>query len=228
MSHVLIADDDIELCELLCQYLQTEGFTVSAVHNGQEVITAFKNKTFDLLILDVMLPQLTGFEVLRELRKNSKVPVLMLTARGDDIDRIIGLEMGADDYLPKPCNPRELVARMRAILRRTQQSHDTPAEILTVGNISLDLGKHIAHLEGQELFITSTEFNILAMLLRNAGKVVSKEELNEKALGRKLTAFDRSMDMHVSNIRKKLGPHANGKTRIKTIRGIGYQYILPD
>lgn len=230
MQHILIADDDIELCELLSEYLQTEGFHVTPVHDGQAVIHAFQEKSFDLLILDVMLPQLTGFEVLRELRHKSKIPVLMLTARGDDIDRIVGLEMGADDYLPKPCNPRELVARMRAILRRTQQAiTDTTAqEALTVGDISLDLGKHIARLNAQEIFVTSTEFSILNILLRQAGKVVTKEELNEKALGRKLTAFDRSMDMHVSNLRKKLGPHENGKIRIKTIRGIGYQYILPD
>lgn len=227
MQHILLADDDIELCELLSEYLQGESFSVTAVHNGQDVIDTLKREIFDLIILDVMLPQLTGFEVLRQLRQESKIPVLMLTARGEDIDRIVGLEMGADDYLPKPCNPRELVARMRAILRRAEKTTPATNETLTLGDVTIDIGKHIAKLNNQDLFITSTEFSILVILLRQAGKVVTKEELNEKALGRKLTAYDRSMDMHVSNLRKKLGPHANGSMRIKTIRGMGYQYILP-
>jgi two-component system response regulator CpxR len=230
MTHILLADDDVELCELITEYLQAEGFQITAVNDGEEALKTVKDTAFDLIILDVMLPKLTGFEVLAKLREHYKIPVLMLTARGSDVDRIVGLEMGADDYLPKPCNPRELVARIRAILRRTRDT--TPvsvsdSEALTVGDLTLHIGKHQTLLNGQEIILTSTEFSVLAVLLAQAGKVVNKEQLNEKALGRKLTAYDRSMDMHVSNLRKKLGPHSNGKARIKTIRGMGYQYILP-
>jgi len=229
MAHILLADDDVELCELITEYLQAESFQITAVNDGEEALKALKNNHFSLLILDVMLPKLTGFEVLAKLRQHYKIPVLMLTARGADIDRIIGLEMGADDYLPKPCNPRELVARIRAILRRTQEPVlINEPDTLTVGNLTLHIGKHQALLNGSEIMLTSTEFSILSTLLAFAGKVVNKEQLNEKALGRKLTAYDRSMDMHVSNLRKKLGPHNNGKARIKTIRGMGYQYILPE
>lgn len=228
MPHILLADDDVELCDLLAQYLTAEGFEVAAVHDGQQAISALQSSSYDLLILDVMLPLLTGFEVLRQLREHSKVPVLMLTARGEDVDRIVGLEMGADDYLPKPCNPRELVARMRAILRRSQKNVIKESDIITVGDVSIDLGKHQIELDGKELSVTSTEFMILALLLRHAGSVVNKDLLSEKALGRKLTPFDRSLDMHVSNLRKKLGPYANKKSRIKTIRAVGYQYILPN
>lgn len=228
MPHILLADDDVELCDLLAQYLTAEGFEVTAVHDGQQAIAALQSSSYDLLILDVMLPLLTGFEVLRQLREHSKVPVLMLTARGEDVDRIVGLEMGADDYLPKPCNPRELVARMRAILRRSQKNVIKESDIITVGDVSIDLGKHLIELDGKELSVTSTEFMILALLLRHAGSVVNKDLLSEKALGRKLTPFDRSLDMHVSNLRKKLGPYANKKSRIKTIRAVGYQYILPN
>jgi two-component system, OmpR family, response regulator CpxR len=227
MASILLADDDVELCELLAQYLKAEGFEVTAVHDGQQAIDALRKASYDLLILDVMLPQLTGFEVLRQLREQSKLPVLMLTARGEDVDRIVGLEMGADDYLSKPCNPRELVARMRAILRRTQKPVVQENEIIRLGDVMLDLGKHRLEVKDQEMLVTSTEFTILALLLRNAGTVVNKDLLSEKALGRKLTAFDRSLDMHVSNLRKKLGPYPNKKSRIKTIRGVGYQYILP-
>ena len=227
MPTILLADDDIELCDLLTEYLQTEGFEITAVHNGQEDITAAQSASFDLIILDVMLPGLTGFEVLRELRQHIKIPVLMLTARGADIDRIVGLEMGADDYIPKPCNPRELVARIRAILRRTQTVTTAPqeTEVVVVGDITLHLGQRLALLNNEEVVLTSTEFSVLTVLLRQAGSVVSKDALSEKALGRKLTAYDRSMDMHVSNLRKKLGTYANGKARIKTIRGVGYQYL---
>lgn len=227
MQSILLADDDVELCELLAQYLTAEGFEITAVHDGQQAIEALRKASYDLLILDVMLPQLTGFEVLRQLREQSKLPVLMLTARGEDVDRIVGLEMGADDYLAKPCNPRELVARMRAILRRTQKPLTQENEIIQLDDVKIDLGKHRLEVRGEEMLVTSTEFTILALLLRNAGTVVNKDLLSEKALGRKLTAFDRSLDMHVSNLRKKLGPYAHKKSRIKTIRGVGYQYILP-
>lgn len=229
MSPILLADDDVELCELISEYLQAEGFFITAVHDGEAAMNILKNQTFDLIILDVMLPKLNGFEVLSKLRQQYKIPVLMLTARGADVDRIVGLEMGADDYLPKPCNPRELVARIRAILRRTHQpAPHYETEILTAGDLTLHLGKYQTLLNGQEIILTSTEFSVLSTLLSQAGKVVNKELLNEKALGRKLTAYDRSMDMHVSNLRKKLGSHNNGKSRIKTIRGVGYQYILPE
>lgn len=224
MTNLLLAEDDVELCELLIDYLKPEGFTIFTAHDGQAALEAAQKNSFDLIILDVMLPKFTGFEVLSRLRQHNKTPVLMLTARGSDVDRIVGLEMGADDYLPKPCNPRELVARIRAILRR---AHTQDSERLEVGDLHLNLGKHEVMLDGQEIELTTTEFSVLAGLLRHAGKMVSKEMLTESALGRKLSAYDRSMDMHVSNLRKKLGPYNDGKTRIKTIRGQGYQYIMP-
>ena len=229
MDTILLADDDIELCEMLKQYLETEGFQVGMAHNGKDSLQQALSGKFDLMVLDVMMPQLNGLDVLRKLRKNSLLPVLMLTARSEDVDSIIGLEVGADDYLPKPCNPRVLVARIRALLRRAQ-SHkqnesavDEP-ETLTVDDLVIHTGSRDVFLDGSPVAMTSTEYSVLKVLLRAAGHVVSKSDLSEQALGRALSRYDRSIDMHVSNLRRKLGPDTKGEERIKTVRGIGYQY----
>ncbi len=217
-------DDDTELCELLTEYLAAEGFAVEAVHDGELGVKRATNEPFALLILDVMLPKLDGFAVLKRIRSVSHVPTLMLTARGDDTDRIVGLESGADDYLAKPFNPRELLARVRAILRRTKP--ELLAETLTVGDVELDFGARSARKAGQPVAVTSVEFDLLTQLLQHAGQIVSRDDLSLHALGRPFHPLDRSVDMHVSNLRKKLGPHADGSERIKSVRGIGYLYTL--
>ena len=222
-SHILIIDDDTELTDLLMQYLEPEGFNVSCVHDGESGVKHALNKSFDAIILDVMLPKLNGFEVLKAVREHSDTPVLMLTARGDDIDRIVGLEIGADDYLPKPCNPRELVARLRAILRRTQKN-PIHKPIIEQHNILVDCAKRLVTLHGHELELTNAEFNILEMLIKSPGQAFSKEELTEYALGRKFTAYDRSIDVHISNLRNKLGDNPSGEELIKTVRGFGYLF----
>jgi two-component system response regulator CpxR len=227
---ILLADDDVELCELLSEYLADEGFSVDAVHDGESAVESGAAGTHAVIVLDVMMPRLNGFDALRELRKLTQTPVLMLTARGDDVDRIVGLEMGADDYLPKPCNPRELVARLRAILRRARPwpSPEGVSETLGAGDLVLRPETREAFLAELPLSLTSAEFNVIEALVRSAGRVVSKEELSEQALGRKLERYDRSIDVHVSNLRKKLGSGADGKTRIKTVRGRGYLYVHTD
>lgn len=225
MNRVLIIDDDEELCELVAEYLTVEGFNVEAVHDGQIGLATALNGEFDLAILDVMLPKINGFDVLRELRKESKLPVLMLTARGEDMERIVGLEIGADDYLPKPFNPRELVARLRAILRRADMSDDTAeADKLGVDDVEVQLSARSARRSGLDLALTSVEFDLLATLLKQAGEVVKKEDLSREVLGRDLSPFDRSLDMHISNLRKKLGDRDSGEEIIKTIRSVGYIY----
>ncbi len=218
---ILIIDDDQELCALLEDFLQLEGFNTSAIHDGADAIEACKGREFDAIVLDVMLPRVQGFEVLRRLRQFSTTPVIMLTARGEDTDRIVGLEMGADDYLPKPCNPRELAARLRAILRRTEKSADREASHLAVDGLTASTTERKVEMNGEEIKLTTAEFNILVVLLRHAGEVVNKEMLSQQALGRALTAYDRSIDVHVSNLRKKL--KATERELIKNIRGIGYQ-----
>jgi len=222
-SHVLIIDDDVELTELLVEYLEQERFKITCVHDGETGIKRALNQPFDAIILDVMLPKLNGFEVLRGIREHLNIPVLMLTARGDDIDRIVGLEIGADDYLPKPCNPRELVARLKAILRRTQK---TPVHKPTIEchDIVVDCSKRIVLVAGQSLELTNAEFNILEMLVKSPGQAFSKEELTEYALGRKYTAYDRSIDVHISNLRNKIGDNNPDKELIKTVRGFGYMF----
>ncbi|WP_131783412.1 two-component system response regulator CpxR [Legionella gresilensis] len=222
-SNILIVDDDIELTDLLEQYLEPEGFNVICVHDGESAVKKALNQTFDAIILDVMLPRLNGFEVLKAIREHLETPVLMLTARGDDIDRIVGLEIGADDYLPKPCNPRELVARLRAILRRTQK---IPAQrpIIELHDIVVDCSKRLATHHGQPMELTNAEFNILEMLIKSPGQAFSKEELTEYALGRKYTAYDRSIDVHISNLRNKLGDNDQGEPLVKTVRGFGYMF----
>ena len=230
MNQLLLIDDDNELCAMLAEYLAAEDFTVDMAHDGDKGLELAKQQAYDAIILDVMLPGLNGFDVLRELRQQQQTPVLMLTARGDDIDSIVGLELGADDYLPKPCNPRVLVARLRAILRRHHpgaSDHSDLGESLSIGDLVVEPGTRSARLRGVSLTLTSTEYSILEILVRNAGKVVSKETLYEQALGRPMARYDRSIDMHVSSLRKKLGSFDDMQSPIQTVRGQGYQYLLP-
>jgi two-component system response regulator CpxR len=228
MDRILIIDDDEELCELVSEYLTVEGFTVESVNDGESGLARALEGEYDMVILDVMLPKMNGFDVLRNLRSSSKLPVLMLTARGDDMERIVGLEIGADDYLAKPFNPRELVARLRAILRRSEQpaAEDKAAEKVTVGDLELSRSSRTAWIEGEEVPLTSVEFDLLANLVAEAGHVVRKDDLSETVLERKLSPYDRSLDMHISNLRKKLGPRPDGSDRIKTIRSVGYIYTV--
>jgi two-component system response regulator CpxR len=226
MNKILIIDDDIDLCDLLRDYLTPEGFEVETVHSGLVGCDRVLSGIYSLVVLDVMLPGINGFEVLRRIRAASRIPVLMLTARGEDVDRIVGLEIGADDYLPKPFNPRELVARIRAVLRRVESPPAPQADPgrLVVGDLELVPGTRTVLRSGEKVDLTSVEFAILETLLRLAGQVVSRDDLVKKALGRELTAYDRSIDVHVSSLRKKLGQRADEGERIKTVRNIGYQY----
>jgi two-component system, OmpR family, response regulator CpxR len=219
---VLIIDDDAELCCLLREFLEREGFQVDFEHDGPAGLARALRDDHALVILDVMLPGLDGFEILRRLRRKSRVPVLMLTARGDDVDRIVGLDLGADDYLPKPFNPRELAARMRAILRRVEMQKAAPAPPIEVDGVVLDPSTREVRDEGRRVEVTTFEFDILESLMRAAGRVVSRDELMERLYNRKATPFDRSIDMHISHLRRKL--EAPGKTRIVTVRGAGYQF----
>lgn len=221
---VLLADDDEELCEMLGAYLRREGFEVDAANDGEAALDRALSGSYDLIVLDVMMPKRDGFDVLRRLRRESLVPVLMLTARGSDVDSIVGLELGADDYLPKPCNPRVLTARMRAVLRRAGAEAEEDGGDLQVGDLELRRAARRVRRGGEAVELTSTEFSVLAVLLHSAGRVVSKEALSEQALGRKLTRYDRSLDMHISNLRRKLGPLPDGEERIETVRGVGYIY----
>ncbi|MBK9152693.1 MAG: response regulator transcription factor [Chloracidobacterium sp.] len=228
MNRVLIIDDDEELCELVSEYLNVEGFETECVHDGETGLKQANTGAYDMAILDVMLPKMNGFEVLRNLREDSTLPVLMLTARGEDMERIVGLETGADDYLPKPFNPRELVARLRAILRRVGKGEgdDGVPEKIQVDDLEVSAAARSARLNGNEIGLTSVEFDLLLALVRDAGKIVKKEDLSEKVLERSLSPYDRSLDMHVSNLRKKLGPRGDGGERIKTVRSVGYIYTL--
>jgi two-component system response regulator CpxR len=230
MAHLLLADDDVELSEMLADYLGGEGFTVDVAHDGDEALRLARTWPYDLLVLDVMMPKRNGFDVLRELRATSALPVLMLTARGEDVDSVVGLELGADDYLAKPCNPRVLVAHIRAILRRAETQVEAPGgapapDRISIADITLHTGTRTVTRNGQPVAMTSTEFGVLAVLMREAGNVVSKQALSEQALGRKFGRYDRGLDMHVSNLRRKLGPLPDGAERIKTVRGVGYQYL---
>ncbi len=233
MNRILVIDDDAELCELLADYLSPEGFSVETANDGRSGAERALSGELALVVLDVMLPEMNGFEVLRRIREHSRVPVLMLTARGDDVDRIVGLEMGADDYLPKPFNPRELVARIRAIQRRTEASAQregqavATVEPLAVGDVELDPGTRSVRRSGEAVELTAVEFSLLEILLRRAGQVVEREELVRTVLGRRLSPYDRSIDVHVSSLRRKLGHEVAGMERIKTVRGVGYQYALP-
>jgi DNA-binding response OmpR family regulator len=220
MNPLLIIDDDTELCALLTERLAQEGFVLHAVHDGRDGLERAGSGRYSLVILDVMLPRMGGMEVLRALRMRSAAPVLMLTARGDDIDRIIGLEVGADDYLPKPFNPRELVARIRAILRRLDERR-AETNSFSAGDITIDIALREAWAAGKSVQLTTVEFALLEALVRNVGRALTRDYLTDVALGRKLGIFDRTIDVHISNLRKKLDSHG-GVERIKTIRGSGY------
>jgi DNA-binding response OmpR family regulator len=230
MDRILVIDDDAELCSLVGEYLESEGFHVEAVYDGERGLEQAAKGEYVLVVLDVMLPGINGFEVLRRLRGTSRVPVLLLTARGEDVDRIVGLEIGADDYLPKPFNPRELVARIRAVLRRTREAKPAGSavpEIVRVGDIELDPATRVVRRAGKPVDLTSVEFGLLEALLREAGRVITRERLAAVVLSRKFSPFDRSIDMHVSKVRKKLGDVDGENEHIKTVRGVGYIFALP-
>jgi len=227
MDRILVIDDDVELCGLVTEYLEPEGFQVEAVHDGEQGLERALTGDHLLVVLDVMLPKMNGFDVLRRMRATSRMPVLLLTARGEDVDRIVGLEIGADDYLPKPFNPRELVARIRAVLRRTRAAEGSPGDVLRVGNVELNPATRSVLQDGNNVELTSVEFNLLQVLLQEAGQVVSRERLVDTVLGRKFSPFDRSIDMHVSKVRKKLGDTDGGSDYIKTVRGVGYIFTRP-
>lgn len=224
MTHILLIDDDTDLSAMLGEYLSVERFIVDHAYDGRQGLKKTLTGKYDLVVLDVMMPELDGFEVLRRIRSESSVPVIMLTAKDDNIDRIVGLEIGADDYLPKPFNPRELLARLRAVLRRTQtnreQEHHNP--VAQIGVLEVNSFKRTASINGRALDLTSAEFNLLHTLVKQAGKIVSKDTLTKKGLGRGLEKYDRSVDMHMSNLRKKMALHNLG-SMIITVRGQGYQ-----
>ncbi|MEM9183512.1 MAG: response regulator transcription factor [Pseudomonadota bacterium] len=220
-SQILIIDDDQELCAMLSEFLAPDSLEVSAVHSGEDGLEALKEADFDLVILDIMLPGINGTEVLKQLRQGSDIPVVMLTARGDDVDRILGLEFGADDYLPKPFNPRELTARIKAILRRARQApeRDEPA---SVGELEVDLGTRRVSANGELIRLTGAEFELLKCLLETPSEVVSKDDLSQRALGRKNLPYDRSIDTHISNLRRKLSAAGVDNPQIMSRRGMGY------
>ena len=226
MDRVLVVDDDAELCHLVTRYLAHEGFATTWAPNGASGVERALAEEYSLIMLDVMMPDTDGFAVLRQIRQRSRTPVLMLTARGDTQDRIRGLEMGADDYLPKPFDPAELVARIRAILRRTTPPRPA-AEVLAIADIELDGGSRIVRRGGTLVDLTTVEFDLLAALMRAAGNTVSREDLVRTVLGREFSPYDRSIDTHVCNLRRKLGPLQSGGERIKGVRGAGYLYAAP-
>lgn len=217
-------DDDRDLGAMVSDYLAGDHLKVTVANSGESGLIAFKANNFDLLILDIMMPGMSGLDVLKSIRQTSNVPVIMLTARGDDVDRIIGLEFGADDYLPKPFNPRELIARIKAILRRSQQQPEED-KVLELGQITLDTRTRKAMVSNNELRLTGTEYEILKCLLETPGKVVNKEYLSERALGRRLLPYDRSVDTHISNLRGKLEKGGNQNETIQNQRGIGYLLV---
>ncbi len=227
---VLLVDDDRELCQMLSEYLSTEHFDVKSVHDGGEALRELRAGDFEIMMLDVMLPSMGGFDVLRELGALHATPILMLTARGDDVDRIVGLELGADDYLSKPFNPRELVARMRAILRRvsSRTGRSGSQDVLEVGPIVLNVGTHQVRVAGNPVPLTGAEFRVLELLMRSAGHVISREAMTEQALGRRLVPYDRSIDTHISNLRRKLDLDKNKNREIKNVRGSGYMLTAAD
>ncbi len=227
MRPLLVIDDDTELLELLSEYLSSEGFSVDTADTPADGIALALSGKYDFVVLDVMMPDIDGFEALKRIRAESSIPVLMLTAKGDDIDRIIGLEMGADDYLPKPFNPRELTARIKAIQRRLgdEQKHETGSSPINLfGDLTVNQKSMLVTRNGKRIDLTNVEFAILTILLKNAGETVSRDDLAEQALDRKLSLFDRSIDVHIANLRKKIGHSYQGTERIKTIRGVGYLY----
>ncbi len=223
MRRILIIDDDRDLSEMLIEYLSPEGFAVDSSHTGEDGLRRALSESFDLVILDVMLPRMNGFEVLRGLRSQSQCPVIMLTARGQEVDRIVGLEIGSDDYLAKPFSARELLARIHAILRRSRRA-EGDTELVCAGDVTLDRRSRMVRRAGEVIDLTSAEFDTLEVLLRSAGQVVAREELFDKVLQREYSVFDRSIDNHVSSLRKKLGPRLGDTERIKAVRNSGYIY----
>jgi len=228
---VLIVDDDVKLGDLVREFLRREGMEAHLIHDGEAGVARAGSGDYSIVVLDVMLPGIGGFEVLRRLRANggagAQVPILMLTARGDELDRVLGLELGADDYLAKPFSPRELVARLRAILRRAQGysvAGEAPQKTLQVDDLELDVSARSLKRDGARLELTGAEFDLLHMLLQSAGKIVSREEISRVALGRQLLPYDRAIDVHVSNLRRKIGPARDGSERLKAIRGVGYLF----
>ena len=230
-TRILVVDDDVELCELVEQYLKSQGFQIDAVHDGSAGVERALSGVYSLVILDVMLPGIRGFEVLRQIRAKSTLPVIMLTAHGEDVDRIVGLELGADDYLPKPYNPRALAARIHAVLRRTAAGPAT--DLLTpfttlLDDIRLDTRARSARNKSRDIELTSAEFELLALFFKSPGQVLSRDELVRTALGRDLEPSDRSLDVHISNLRKKLGACPDGTERIRAIRNVGYVYVVSE
>jgi DNA-binding response OmpR family regulator len=229
MERILVIDDDVELSELLTEYLGREGYAIDCAHAGDTGLNMALSGDYSLIVLDVMLPGMNGFGVLQAIRKQISTPVIMLTARGNDVDRVVGLEMGSDDYLSKPFNARELLARIRAVMRRSVQSKpdvitpDAPARV-KIGDIELDPGARVVSRCGEPVDLTSVEFCLLEMLIRRAGQLVPREELMQSVLNRALSPYDRSIDVHISKLRKKLGSDSSGMDRIKTVRGVGYLY----
>jgi DNA-binding response OmpR family regulator len=231
-QRILIVDDDVELCELVAEYLLSDGFQVTAVNNGIQGAKAAVSGEFVMVVLDLMLPGIQGYEVLRRVRSKSSIPVIMLSARGEDSDRILGLETGADDYLPKPFNPRELSARIHAVLRRAsvraaEVTQAVPGRVV-YGDVTLDPGARIVCCGNREVDCTGVEFDLLAVFLKTPGRVIPREELARTVLGRELGPFDRSIDVHVSNLRRKLGLLFDGGERIKSIRSSGYLYVAAE
>lgn len=229
MTKVLLVDDDADLAALFSQYLLREGFETAMVHDGEAGVSEAVSGQYALVVLDIMMPKLSGIEALHCIRDKSDVPVLMLTARGDDIDRIVGLNMGADDYVPKPCTPGELVARIRAILRRTERRQeagsDASQRILQAGDLQLLPGSRTASWRGVPFDLTGAEFSLLEVLVRNAGRLVSRQDISLQAFDRPLMRFDRRIDVHISSIRQKLGLRPDGQPWIKSVRGLGYQLL---
>jgi len=228
---LLVVDDDRDFCRLVTNYLEPEGFTVSVVHTGGAGVRTAVEGNHELIVLDVMLPDKKGFDVLKEIRTHVRTPVLMLTAKGDEFDRVLGLELGADDYLPKPFSPRELIARISAILRRSgwqsESNTATRPPVMLSGDIHLDLAARTVLKAGEPVRLTSAEFDLLRAFFEAPGQVLTREALVEKVLDRKFSPFDRSIDLHISNLRRKLGPQNDGTERIRSVRGIGYLYAWP-
>ncbi len=228
---ILVIDDDNEMTDMLCEYLAPEGFAVEVCHDGEAGLKRALRGDCQLVVLDVMLPRINGFEVLRRLRAASPVPVMMLTARGDSVDRVVGLQTGADDYLPKPFDPQELVARVQAILRRTApgsvRSEET-GDVFALADIVLDSKARTVRRGGSLVELTAAEFDLLRTFLRSAGRVIGREELFREVLDREFSVFDRSIDNHVSSLRKKLGPQPGGRERIRAVRNAGYVYPVPE
>lgn len=231
MKQILIIDDDLEMCDLLAKFLVRENFQAEMAHDGESGLAKLVAENYQFVILDVMLPDISGFDVLRRIRAVSPIPVLMLTAKGDEIDRIIGLEIGADDYLPKPFNPRELVARLQAILRRTEiavRVNKIETEKLIVGDLVMELEARTVWIGEKNVELTTTEFDVLRVLAGSAGKVISRKKLAEEGMDKKLALFDRSVDMIISKLRQKIGHNEANLERIRAVRNIGYIYTRTD